>query len=114
MEEDNKANKNTAGEEAALNDTSKMPKMPQGPPPIHPGVFLSFLFLIFVIVDIFLSGFQYRVSDMRWSKTSPYRVIGVLEITQVVVAFCVAIYGIFAFKTYKTLGGVRFLFLIHI
>lgn len=109
MEEGQKNEQNNGPEAEALNKDSKLPQgPPQGPQPIHPGFFLSLLFLIFVIVDIFLAGFQYRVADMRWSSISPYRVIGVLEITQVVVAFCVAIFGLITFKgNYQLLGGVN-------
>ncbi|MCQ2816718.1 MAG: hypothetical protein MJ252_05565 [archaeon] len=99
------------GETGQLRDDQKQKilpggQAPGGPMPIHPGFILSIFFLIFVIVDIFLCGFQYRVADMRWSKIGPYRVIGVLELTQVIFAFLVAIFGLFSFKTFKGLGAV--------
>ena len=108
MEENQKTEQNNGPEAQPLNKDSKLPGPPQGQQPIHPGFFLSLIFLIFVIVDIFLAGFQYRVADMRWSNISPYRVIGVLELTQVVFAFCVAIFGLVTFKgNFQLLGGVN-------
>lgn len=76
-------------------------KQRQAPPqgnPLGCGTCLTFVFFIVVIVEIFLAGFQYRVVDMRWSKVGPFRVMGVLELTQVVFAFVVALIGVISFK----------------
>ena len=61
------------------------------------GLVVTVIFSIFTITCIFLAGFQYRFVYHEWTSESPYRAMGPLELTVVVVAFVVAFLGLLIF-----------------
>ena len=61
----------------------------------------SFIALIFLICNIFLAGFQYNQADQRWSHEDGYFILGVLEITYVVIVFVITVFGIIVFLAAK-------------
>jgi UDP-N-acetylmuramyl pentapeptide phosphotransferase/UDP-N-acetylglucosamine-1-phosphate transferase len=61
------------------------------------GLVVTVLFFIFTVACIFLAGFQYRYVYHEWTSVSPYRAMGPLELTVVVVAFVVAVLGFLIF-----------------
>lgn len=58
------------------------------------GAGLAIISLVFIIVDIFLVGFQYRQTDQRWTNFGAYFAIGVLEVMYVVFVFAITVFGI--------------------
>ena len=71
------------------------------------GILLCFFLIILVIADVFLVAFQFDIVDQRWTKVGAYRVLGILELVQIIYTFVVALYGIFSFKTNKSISIVN-------
>ena len=62
------------------------------------GIRMTVILSIFIVVCIFLAGFQYRQTLHRWNEDSPYRVVGAVEITLVVFAFTIVLFSFLAFS----------------
>lgn len=62
------------------------------------GIRMTVILFIFIVVCIFLAGFQYRQTLHRWNEDSPYRVVGAVEITLVVFAFTIVLFSFLAFS----------------
>lgn len=71
------------------------------------GMILTAILSVFIFINIFLAGFDYRQTLHRWNSHGGYRVIGALEITLVVVAFVIIILSFLSFSVcYRTKGVV--------
>ena len=78
------------------------------------GFFLSIILFVFIIICIFLAGFDYRQAIHRWTDDSPYRVIGALQIALVVISFVLIILSFLIFTMCSTNKGLIFFVYIYI
>lgn len=78
------------------------------------GFLLSIILSVFIIICIFLAGFDYRQAIHRWTDESPYRVIGALQISIVVIAFIIIIISFLIFTMCSSNKGLIFFVSIHI
>ena len=62
------------------------------------GMVMTVILFIFIFICIFLAGFDYRQTLHRWTDESPYRVIGAVQITLVVVAFVIVLLSFAVFS----------------
>ena len=62
------------------------------------GMAMTVILFIFIFNCIFLAGFDYRQTLHRWTDESPYRVIGAVQITLVVVAFVIVLLSFAVFS----------------
>jgi heme/copper-type cytochrome/quinol oxidase subunit 2 len=70
------------------------------------GLMLTLIYFIFLIVNIFLAGFDFKESHQNWAE-GPYKVIGILQLVVVCVGFILVILGILAFKVFKENTGIN-------
>jgi hypothetical protein len=79
------------------------------------GLSLTVVFLLFLIPNIFLAGYDYKETYIRWLK-SPYKSIGPLQIASVCGGFVSAILSLLTFGTNnKSLVGiVRIIYIFYI
>ena len=68
------------------------------------GLILTLIYFIFLIVNIFLAGFDFKESHQNWAE-GPYKVIGILQLISVCVGFIIVILGILVFKILKDKTG---------
>ena len=62
------------------------------------GMAMTVILFIFIFICIFLAAFDYRQSLHRWTDEIPYRVIGAVPITLVVVAFVIVLLSFAVFS----------------
>ena len=70
------------------------------------GMGLTGMLFVFIVICIFLTGFDYRQAYHRWNEDSPSRVVGVLQLTFVVVAFVVVLLSFLSFSACSNSRGV--------
>ena len=70
------------------------------------GMAMTVILFIFIFVCIFLAGFDYRQTLHRWTDKSPYRVIGAVQITLVVVAFVIVLLSFAVFSCCSNSKGL--------
>jgi hypothetical protein len=70
------------------------------------GLSLTILFFIFLVPNIFLAGYDYKETHIKWLK-SPYKFIGPLQLASVCGGFVSVLFGILTFgMNNKNLAGV--------
>ncbi len=69
------------------------------------GLMLTLIYFIFLIVNIFLAGFDFKESHQNWAE-GPFKVIGILQLISVCVGFIIVILGILVFKILKDKTGL--------
>ena len=70
------------------------------------GLMLTLIYFIFLIVNIFLAGFDFKESHQNWAE-GPYKVIGILQLIVVCVGFIIVILGFLSFKIFKDNTGIN-------
>ena len=75
------------------------------------GFFLSIILFVFIVICIFLAGFDYRQAIHRWTDDSPY---GALQIALVVISFVLIILSFLIFTMCSTNKGLIFFVYIYI
>ena len=70
------------------------------------GFILTIIYFIFLIVNIFLAGFDFKESHQNWAE-GPYKVIGILQLIVVCVGFIIVILGFLSFKIFKDNTGIN-------
>ena len=63
------------------------------------GLMLTLIYFIFLIVNIFLAGFDFKESHQNWAE-------GILQLIVVCVGFIIVILGILVFKILKDKTGL--------
>ena len=70
------------------------------------GLSLTILFFIFLVPNIFLAGYDYKETHIKWLK-SPYKYIGPLQLASVCGGFVSVLFGFLTFgMNNKNLAGV--------
>jgi len=70
------------------------------------GLSLTILFFIFLVPNIFLAGYDYKETHIKWLK-SPYKFIGPLQLASVCGGFVSVLFGFLTFgMNNKNLAGV--------
>ena len=69
------------------------------------GLILTIIYFIFLIVNIFLAGFDFKESHQNWAE-GPFKVIGILQLVMVCLGFFVVILGFLTFIILKNNNGL--------
>lgn len=62
------------------------------------GMIMTLVNIAFIIVELFLCGYQFRQTHQNWTSNGEYRVLGILQLSAVIFIFVSIVMGFLLFS----------------